>query len=63
MADYRIYLLESSGSFRSVHLVTCPNDDDALEIARPLLADCAAVEIWEMARFVAGIPSAPPTAR
>jgi hypothetical protein len=33
MMDYRIYLLETSGSFRGVHLATCLNDVKALVTA------------------------------
>jgi len=62
MAAYRIYLLESSGAFHSVHLATCLNDDDAVEMARPLLVDCASIEIWERGRMVGSISSPLPTA-
>jgi hypothetical protein len=63
MIDYRIYLLEPSGSFRSVHLATCHNDSEALETATTLLPDCAGVEIWEKKRLVGTIRSPVPAAR
>ena len=63
MIDYRIYLLEPSGSFRSVHLATCHDDSEALKTATTLLPDCAGVEIWEKKRLVGTIRSPVPAAR
>lgn len=54
--DYRIYLLEPSGDFRNVRVVICLDDSEAIETARPLLAECAAVEIWQGARMVGALP-------
>ena len=62
MADYRIYLLESSGSFRGVHVATCVDDEEALATASTLLPDCAGVEIWEQRRLVGAIRSPVPSA-
>jgi hypothetical protein len=62
MMDYRIYLLETSGGFRSVHLATCLDDDDALATATTLLPECFGVEIWEKKRLVGTIRSPVPAA-
>jgi hypothetical protein len=56
MTEYRIYLLEQSGSFAKVHSVACLTDDAALEAARPFLADWPFVEIWQNSRLVRGLP-------
>jgi hypothetical protein len=56
MAEYRIYLLDQSGSFSRVHEVACLTDDAALEEARPFLADWPFIEIWQKERLVGGFP-------
>lgn len=56
MVDYRIYLLELSGSFSKVHEVACLTDDAALEAARPFLVDWPFIEIWQQERLVGGLP-------
>ncbi len=48
---YRAYVVVAD-RFRSAEVLDCPNDERAVEMARPLLARGDAVEIWERARFV-----------
>jgi hypothetical protein len=57
MVDYRIYLLEPSGDFRNVRVVICLDDDEAIETARLLLAECAASKSGRDAG--AGLPRVP----
>lgn len=48
---YRAYVVVAD-HFRSAQVLDCANDHCAVEMARPLLAQGDAVEVWERARFV-----------
>ena len=56
MADYRIYLLSEADSIYDWREASSESDDDVLQIARPLLSEAPAIEIWERARRVARLP-------
>ena len=56
MTDYRIYLLNEFDHIYSFREASSESDDDVLNIARPLLAEASAVEIWQRARRIARLP-------
>ena len=56
MVDYRIYLLNEADSIYDCRDASSESDDDILQIARPLLSEAPAIEIWERARRVARLP-------
>ena len=56
MADYRIYLLNEADLIYDWREASSESDDDVLQIARPLLSEAPAIEIWERARRVARLP-------
>ena len=55
MADYRVYLLDTDGSFYSVAPLVCADDGEAIEHAQRLAVD-RDVELWQLDRKVAVIP-------
>jgi hypothetical protein len=55
MPDYRIIEINKSGRVVGLpHYLTCDNDDDAVQKAKPLM-DGRDIEVWEGARVVAQI--------
>ena len=54
MADYRVYLLDTDGSFYSVVPLVCTDDGEANEHAQWLALD-RDVELWQLDRKVAVI--------
>ena len=55
MADYRVYLLDTDGSFNGVVPLVCADDGEAIEYAQRLAVD-RDVELWQLDRKVAVIP-------
>ena len=55
MPDYRIYLIDPDGHFHSsVALANCPDDQSAIEAAKPL-TDGQDVELWNLDQKIAVI--------
>jgi hypothetical protein len=52
MHEYRIYFLDDRGHVEAARDILCPNDLDALDVARALL-DGRIVELWQLDRRVA----------
>lgn len=52
MPDYRIYGVNETGRFVSVHEVQSESDDQAIAVGRKLVGSDA-FEVWERSRFVA----------
>jgi hypothetical protein len=58
-----MYLVDGFGGFVDVAETHCTSDVAAVGLARQHLKRSAAVEIWQQARFVRRISSAPANAR
>jgi hypothetical protein len=53
--EYRAYIVGDDGHFHSSTVIEAPDDDAALEAAKPLV-DGHDVEVWERDRKVAILP-------
>lgn len=53
LIDYRLYFQDDKGHIRSVAVLTCPDDDQAISIAKALLLG-APGELWERGRRIVG---------
>ena len=51
MPVYRAYRLVAD-HIRTAEVLNCSSDEAAIDLARPLLEDADAVEIWERSRMV-----------
>lgn len=51
MPVYRAYIV-ADDHIRSAEVLDCASDETAIELARPLLSQAEAVEIWGRARMV-----------
>jgi hypothetical protein len=56
MADYRAYRIENDHVAGVPIIITCDNDQDAIREAKKMV-DGHDIELWDGARFVAGIKS------
>jgi hypothetical protein len=57
MADYRAYLVDEDGHFSEAVPLICADDTEAIEKAQPLAVN-KDVELWQLDRKVAVLPSA-----
>ena len=51
MPEYRAYLIDSDGHFHSAKPIEAPDDDAAVEAAKPLV-DGHDVEVWQRDRKI-----------
>ncbi len=52
MANYRLFFFGRDDHIVRAKIVDCPNDADAISVARAACAKHPAVEVWELARKV-----------
>ena len=58
MPEYRAFLVDSDGHFHSARVIDAPNDDAAVEAAKPLVDGCD-VEVWQRDRKIAVLSRVP----
>jgi hypothetical protein len=56
MTDYRAYIIGPDGHFESFEIVSAPDDASAIEAAKEHVKG-ATVEVWDLDREVAVLPS------
>lgn len=60
MPDYRVYVVNEKGRVVGVpRVITCDDDDEAIEQAKPLISgvlDGHFIELWDGARTVGRVP-------
>jgi hypothetical protein len=59
MSVYRLYGVGADDHFKSVKVVECASDADALAVAEKMIGHFAAIEVWEAGKRVGRVSAGP----